>query len=253
MVMDVNSEFGIRNSEFRAVPSDRSETGAGWVETQNSKLKTQNSAAGGYTLVVVVMLVAIMSIMMAVAVQTVSFQMQREREAELIFRGQQYVEGIRLYRQKFGRYPMRLKELWEADPKVLRQKWTDPITGSDQWGLVFLGQEGQQVGGAGGPIPPGRQRPQATPTRTPTFGDRGLGGGGEKIGPIVGVYSLSKDTSVKIYEGRTQYNEWKFVFKEQEGAGGQGGTGGQDPGTPWGQVTPFPTPPQPQRTGTPQY
>ncbi len=256
MVTDVNSEFGIRNSELRAVPRNRSETGSGRPKTQNSKLKTQNSAEGGYTLVAIVMVIAIMSIMMAVAVQTVSFQMQREREAELIFRGQQYVEGIRLYRQKFGRYPMRLKELWEADPRVLRQKWTDPITGSDQWGLVFLGQEGQQVGGPGAPLPPGQQRPQTTPTRTPTFGDRGLGGEGEKIGPIVGVHSLSGDTSIKIYEGRTQYNEWKFVLKEQEGAaqGGQGGTGGQDPDTPWGQVpTPMPSPPQPQRTGTPQY
>jgi len=243
------SDFGFRIS---APPSVK----LGWVEANpKSEIRNPKSPEAGFTLVVVVMLVAIISIMMAVAVQTVSFQMQREREAELIFRGQQYVEGIRLYRQKYGRYPMRLKELWEADPRVLRQKWTDPITGSDQWGLVFLGQEGQQVGGVGGPISPGRQRPQTTPTRTPTFGDRGLGGGGEKIGPIVGVYSLSHDTSIKIYEGRTQYNEWKFVFREQEGAaqGGQGSTGGQDPGTPWGQVTPFPTPPQPQRTGTPQY
>lgn len=228
----VNSEFGIRKSEFRI----------------------QNSAEAGYTLVVVVMVVAIMAIMMAVAVQTVSFQMQREREAELIFRGQQYVEGIRLYRQKYGRYPMQMKELWEANPRVLRQKWTDPITGSEQWGVIFLGQEGQRVRGPGAPGGSGGQ-PQTTPTRTPVFGDRGLGGTREKVGPIIGVHSLSGDTSIKIYEGRTQYNEWKFVFKEQEGAAaGQGGTPGQDPDTPWGMPpTPRPPPPQPERTGTPQY
>ncbi len=187
---------------------------------QNSKLKIKNSATGGYTLVVVVMVVAIMAIMMAVAVQTVSFQKKREREAELIFRGQQYVEGIRLYRQKYGRYPMRMKELWEADPRVLRRKWTDPITGSEEWGVVFLGQDGQQVGGPGVPTAPGQPpRPQSTPTRTPVFGDRGVGGGGEKVGPIIGVHSLSTDTSIKIYEGRTQYNEWKFVFAENQGQG----------------------------------
>ena len=226
---------------------------AGFI--QNSKLKTQYSSEDGYTLVVVVMVVAIMAIMMAVAVQTVSFQMQREREAELIFRGQQYAEGVRLYRQKYGRYPMRMKELWEADPKVLRQKWTDPITGSEDWGLVYLGQEGQQVGGPGGPTAPGQPRPQATPTRTPVFGDRGLGGGGEKVGPIIGVHSLSTDTSIKIYEGRTQYNEWKFIFLEQEGASeGQSGPPDTSPDTPWGQPSPPPaTPPVPQRTGTPQY
>ena len=224
---------------------------AGWAKTQNSELKTQNSSEGGYTLVVVVMVVAVMAIMMAVAVQTVSFQMQREREAELIFRGQQYVEGIRIYRQKYGRYPMRMKELWEADPRVLRQKWTDPITGKEEWGVVFLGQEGQRVGGAGGP---GQQRPQTTPTRTPVFGDRGLGGSGEKVGPIIGVHSLSTDTSIKVYEGRTQYNEWKFVFLEEGADPAQGGPPSDDNDTPWGQVpTPPPTQPLPQRTGTPRY
>ena len=81
--------------------------------------------------------------MMAAAVEIVSFQAQREKEAELIFRGQQYVEGIRLYRQKYGRLPMRMKELWEADPRVLRQKWTDPITGDEKWGVIFEGQQGQ--------------------------------------------------------------------------------------------------------------
>jgi len=215
---------------------------------QNSKFRIQNSSEGGYTLVVVVMVVAIMAIMMAVAVQTVSFQMKREREAELIFRGQQYVEGIRLYRQKYGRYPMRMKELWEANPRVLRQNWTDPITGSEEWGVVFLGQEGQQVGGAGGPTAPGQPRSQATPTRTPVFGDRGLGGSGEKVGPIIGVHSLSTDTSIKIFEGRTQYNEWKFVFLEDQGQGA--GNTDPNPDVPWGMP---PTPPPPQRTGTPQY
>ena len=91
-------------------------------EIPHSSFLIPNSREAGYTLVIFVMVIAVMAIMIAVAVQTVSFQMQREREAELIFRGQQYVEGIRLYKQKYGRYPMRLKEIWEANPKVLRQK-----------------------------------------------------------------------------------------------------------------------------------
>jgi type II secretory pathway pseudopilin PulG len=237
------SDFGFR---IFAAPSMK----RGWVAANSkSEIRNPKLPEAGYTLVAIVMVVAIMAIMMAVAVQTVSFQMQREREAELIFRGQQYVEGIRLYRQKYGRYPMRMKELWEADPRVLRQNWTDPITRSEEWGVVFLGQDGQRVGGPGGPTAPGQPRPQTTPTRTPVFGDRGLGGGGEKVGPIIGVHSLSTDTSIKIYEGRTQYNEWKFVFLEGEAAGG----GNQDPNpdTPYG--FPTPQPPPPQRTGTPQY
>jgi len=181
---------------------------SGWAETQNSKFKTQNSGEAGYTLAILVMVIAIMAIMMAAAVEIVSFQAQREKEAELIFRGQQYVEGIRLFRQKYGRYPMRMKELWEADPKVLRRKWTDPITGSENWGVIFEGQEGREITAPRG----GRRR---TPTRTPVF-ERNREGEGEKVGPIVGVHSLSSETSIKVYEGRTQYDMWKFVLQEDQ-------------------------------------
>ena len=268
----MNSEFGIRNSEFgisiapagsakslntaKNIQNSNIKTQDacdGCDEIQNSKLKIQNSTEGGYTLVVVVMIVAVMAIMMAVAVQIVSFQMKREREAELIFRGEQYVEAIRLYKQKYGRNPMQMKELWEADPRVLRQKWTDPITGSDKWGLVFMGQEGY--------VSPTGKKPRhevvPTPTRTPVFGDREGAFGertGEKIGPIMGVHSLSTDESIKIYEGRTRYNEWLFVLKEQGGGAQPGGGGGDNPrGQP---PTPIPgqSPnPPPRRTGTPGY
>jgi type II secretory pathway pseudopilin PulG len=206
---------------------------------------------GGYTLVVFVMIIAVMAIMMGVAVQSVSFAMQREREAELIFRGQQYVEAIRLYRLKYGRYPMRLKEIWEADPRVIRQAWKDPITDSDKWGLVFLGQDGQPIGGqsqgrgasgsaqggrrggAGGRTGRGGSQMEATPGPLP--GDVGGGSGfggrsreqqGEKVGPIVGVHTTDCRDSIKVYEGRTRLCDWKFVFREQQ----RQGQGGRQPG-----------------------
>jgi type II secretory pathway pseudopilin PulG len=203
-----------------------------------------------------VMVIAVMSIMMMAAVEIVSFQRQREREAELIFRGEQYVEAIRLYKQKYGRYPMRMKELWEADPRVLRRKWKDPITDSEEWGLVFLGQEGQQVGGpgSGSRSPLGDTQPQRT--QTPAIGDRpgnegGLGGRGERVGPIIGVHSLSTEASIKVYKGRTQYDEWRFVYSENEGREGQGAQPTPDSGDPWGSP-PTPVPP-PRPTGTPQF
>lgn len=175
----------------------------------HSEFLIPSSGEAGFTLAVFVMVIAVMAIMMAVAVEIVSFQAKREKEAELIFRGQQYVEGIRLYKQKYGRNPMRMKELWEADPRVLRQKWTDPITGTDRWGVIFEGQEGRelQVPGTG---------ERATPTRTPIF-ERDRQDDGEKVGPIIGVHSLSTETSIKVYEGRTQYDMWKFVLEPEQG------------------------------------
>jgi type II secretory pathway pseudopilin PulG len=198
----------------------------------------------GITLVVVIMVVAIMAIMTTVSVQTVSFQMQREKEAELIFRGEQYVEAIRLYKQKYGRYPVRMQELWEANPKVLRRKWLDPMTGDDRWGVVFQGQEGLQPGLPGGQ----GGGPQPTPTRTPVF-QRQRESDGEKVGPIIGVYSQSTDESIKVYKGRDRYDEWKFVYEEQSPSGQPGG--GRDREVPWGQRE-TPTP-EVKPTGTPNY
>jgi len=177
----------------------------------------------GFTLAMVLVALAVLSIMMGVAVQTVTFQMRREKEAELIFRGQQYVEAIRLYRQKYGRYPNSLKEIWEVKPRVIRKKWKDPITDSWYWGLIHPGQGGRRVGG-----PRGRGAATPTPTVTPTpFPTPAPGTPPEElpmeIGPIVGVFSRSCEKSIKIYEGHDTYCEWKFMFRSQQGRPGGGG------------------------------
>jgi type II secretory pathway pseudopilin PulG len=219
------------------------------------------------------MIIAVMAIMMTVAVQEVSVFMQREREAELIFRGQQYVEAIRLYRLKYGRYPMRMKEIWEADPKVIRKPFKDPFTESGEWELIFLGQDGNQIGGQGGQAGQnasgsrtgrnrrgaGRQtRFGASPGATPgpsegtTSSSRGVRQqGGEKIGPIIGVKSTYCKDSFKVYEGRTRICDWQFVFREQQRQG-QGGSQPppQQPTEQPGDDLPFGTQPR-QPEGTP--
>jgi len=200
------------------------------------------------------MIIAVMAIMMGVVVQEVRVFMQREREAELIFRGQQYVEAIRLYRLKYGRYPMRMKEIWEADPKVIRKPFKDPFTESGEWEPIFLGQDGTQIAGQGAQgaqggqnvaSPGGRsnrrrgrgqQSSGAAQSGTPGPSDnnpgiamRGggrQGGEGEKVGPIVGVRSSYCGDSFKVYEGRTRICDWQFVFREQQR---QGQGGGQQP------------------------
>jgi type II secretory pathway pseudopilin PulG len=214
-----------------------------------------------------VIVIAVMSIAMGVAVQTAEFQMRREREAELIFRGEQFIEAIRLYKTKYGRYPMQLKEIYEAKPRVIRKKWKDPITDSENWGIVFLGQEGRQVGaqgrqlagpgarqgarqgtqserdlGASGDSTGGGARPFGTPA---PFGSPSQMGADRKVGPIVGVHSTSCDEAVKVYEGHTTYCEWRFIFKEerQQGRGGQSGRRpGKLPNQP-GDELPFGVPP----------
>ena len=179
----------------------------------------------GFTLAVIVVILAVMAIWLGVAIQAVSFHMRRERETELIFRGEQYVEAIRLYRMRYGRYPMTLREIWEADPKVVRKRWKDPIIDTEAWGLVFLGQEGQPIRPGGG-LPGQTPTPAPEVTPTPGPGDGTEGPGGQPLGPIIGVHSTSCDESIRIYQGRESYCEWKFIFREQPARPG----GGRPPG-----------------------
>lgn len=164
------------------------------------------SSSRGFTLVAVVVAMAVMAILMEVAVQTVTFQRQREKEEELIFRGQQYVEAVRLFRARQGRFPLTLKELAETKPRVLRKVWLDPITGKNDWVPVFLGEEGGAAEKAGGAVP--------VPT-PPSSGERQ----NEARGPIIGVRSRSCKEAIKLYEGRSRYCEWKFFFDPKKPKG----------------------------------
>src|ERR1039457_4761394 len=155
----------------------------------------------GYTLVALMVGLTVMSILIAAVLPMASAESQRDKEAELIFRGFQYAEGIRTFRKRYGRYPNTLKEMFEMRPRTLRKLWKDPMTNSDKWGLITL---------AGAPLttPGGGMAP--TPAPTPTPG--GLGNPGTAPpGPIMGVYSTSKKKGYRLFSGRENYNEWQFT------------------------------------------
>ncbi len=153
----------------------------------------------GFTLAALVVTMALMAVFLTVAVETVTFQQRREKEAELIFRGTQIVEGIRLFRTRFGRFPIKLEELAKAKPRVLRQVWNDPMSGKPDWDAVFLGEEGT--------VPTPTPNPNATPQPTPV----GRGGKGA-VGAIVGVKSSHCKESIRVYLGHTNYCDWKFFY-----------------------------------------
>src|SRR5947209_10902916 len=68
-------------------------------------------AQSGYALLMVVFMAALM-IITASAIQ-INFltQGRREKEDELIWRGQQYARGVRLFYRKHGRFPTSLDDL----------------------------------------------------------------------------------------------------------------------------------------------
>jgi type II secretory pathway pseudopilin PulG len=214
---------------------------------------------------------SIMAIMMTVAMPTWRQLNQREKEAELVFRGEQYARAIGLYQRKMGpgTLPPTIDVLVEQ--RFIRKKFKDPVTGEDFVPLAQtvnapgpaaaqggqqgrggaqpggLGAGGGQRGGTATASTPGN--PTGTPGQAP----------GQGFGGISGVTSKSKDASIRIYNGRTHYNEWEFRYTPppqaagaNSGAGVPGVGGGGRAGQPNGPqgANPLGLPGGPGRQGT---
>jgi type II secretory pathway pseudopilin PulG len=198
---------------------------------------------------------SIMAIMMTVALPAWSHAVRREREIELVWRGEQYQRAVRLFQRKFANtYPPTVDLLVEQ--KFLRKKYKDPITGSD-FQVIPVGAVLRPGGGAGGSSAPpagfsdAGTMPQAglgQPSNTSmgTMGSQGLG--------IQGVVSKSRDKSIRVYNGASTYDAWFFIGTAATLTGGGTGGGnvqnvsrpGVSPNTglggtppPFGQAMPF--------------
>lgn len=98
-------------------------------------------AESGFLLLFVLFLAALMLIALAVAAPRIATSIQRDREIELVHRGEQYKRAIKLYYRKFGTYPSSIDQLLDTNNiRFLRKRYTDPITGKNDWRLIHLGQ-----------------------------------------------------------------------------------------------------------------
>ena len=190
----------------------------------------------GFTLVGVVVAIAIIVILLAAVGPTISTILERDRETELIFRGKQYARAIVAFQKRYGRLPNELKEMAKMKPKTIRQLWKDPMCNCDDWEVIFAGSPDSAPMGQ---TPPGAQLTPGFGKRTPTpniFGDTSsnttptpgpfLGGGGpartptpssifgsdqRKIGPIVGVRTKVRRHALRPWRGKDYTDEWRFL------------------------------------------
>ena len=170
----------------------------------------------GYTLVAVVIGIAILTILIAAVGPSVATIMKRDREQELLFRGKQYARAIGLFQRRYGRFPTALKELYENRPRTIRKLWKDPMCGCDDWYLLIQGTPDALPGG--GPVPgfaPPQGLPRA-PQRTPTPGFSGTGGETKNVGPIAGVRSMVHKEALQEWRGRKFYDEWRFIVGDAD-------------------------------------
>ena len=196
-------------------------------------------------MVALIMAITVMAIAMTAAMPVWKHAAQREKEEELVFRGEQYVHAIGLFQRKYASaFPPNIDIL--VQQKFLRKKYKDPITNADfvpltQASLQAVTQPGAQPGGA---QRGGQATTQGGSTSTQTSGRGGaqtsapgpLGGttpGGAPPGGIIGVTSKSTDSSIRLYKGRSHYNEWAFVYTAPVQAPGSAAPGGRgQPGQP---------------------
>lgn len=142
----------------------------------------------GFTYLTVLFIVAILMTGLALLGEMWETKAKREKEAELLFVGNQYRRAITLFYEKtpggVKRYPRTLEELLK-DPRTpsvqryLRQLYADPMGGSE-WGIV----------------------------KSPDGG-------------VAGVYSQSEDKPLKTgnfklrdagFDNAERYADWKFVY-----------------------------------------
>ena len=154
----------------------------------------------GFTYLGVMFVVALMGVLLAAAGEVWHTQAMREREAELLFVGDQYRRAITRYHAAGGRYPRELAELlkdprWPDTRRYLRKLYADPVTGKNEWGLVKSADGG-----------------------------------------IAGVHSLSEATPFKTagfkqeyagFQGKRKYADWQFALVPPGAAQGGSAKGGQ--------------------------
>jgi len=108
----------------------------------------------GFGFLLVLFALAAMGLMLAGTGQVWHTAAQREREAELLFVGNQFRNAIGSYYRASAadaaRYPARLEDLLEdrrfpVPMRHLRRIYLDPMTGQPSWGLVVAGGRIQGV------------------------------------------------------------------------------------------------------------
>jgi hypothetical protein len=97
----------------------------------------------GFALLLVFVMAAAIAITLYMEMPRVAFEAQRNKEALLIERGEQYTRGIQLYFRKFKKYPVKIEDLEETNQiRFLRKRYIDPMSGKSEWRMIHVGPGG---------------------------------------------------------------------------------------------------------------
>lgn len=249
----------------------------------------------GYVMAALLVGMSVMAVLLGAALPVWNKQAQREREEEYLFRAHEYARGVMKFQRRAGpgTLPPTLDVL--VQQRFVRRKYKDPLSGEDfQPVFQTVNRPGQPGSGAFGAATPGAATPGAASpgsgssngTRTgssPSSGPATPPSGGSPLGAtptsgfggtatsnqgapgpgagVIGVVSKSKKTSIKVWNGRTRYDQWAVTYQDVKagkglppdliqalnagGAGGAGAPGQATPGAnPFGNLQPGAAPGQ---------
>jgi type II secretory pathway pseudopilin PulG len=152
---------------------------------------------GGFTLIVVLIAVAITSVLLSAAVTTWTHVMQRADEAELIWRGRQYAKAIECYVGQRAVPPTELEQL--VDARCIRKLYAQPLADDGSWRLVRAAAPG---------VVPTADREEES--------GRGLRTNLRSSEPIIGVAPGITGTAIRAYDDSFDYEDWEFVLGDDE-------------------------------------
>lgn len=140
----------------------------------------------GFTYLSILFVIAIMGGGLALVGEAWHTASMREKEAELLFAGNQYRKAIELYYLGGPRqYPRALEDLLKdprkpATERHLRRRYPDPMTGSAEWSIV----------------------------KAPDGGIMGVRSTSD-VKPFKRADFRPRD---RAFEGAAKYSDWNFVF-----------------------------------------
>jgi hypothetical protein len=119
-------------------------------EHSSTSKRAYRRGESGYALLFVIFLVASIMLFAAAANPNALTQGRRQKEEEMIWRGNQYVRAVSLFYRKNGRYPQNLEELAKpnaANVHFLRKAYAEPMNTADgSWRLIYVAPTGQLIG-----------------------------------------------------------------------------------------------------------
>ncbi len=205
---------------------------------RNRPKSTATASQRGFALMMVMFLTTLVLLGAMAAAPYVRTERRREKEEQMIWRGKQYVRGIKLYYRKTGHFPTSVDDL--TKPKLgslrfMRQAYNDPMNKADgSWRLIYVGPAGQLIGS----LKPQQtfQMPSqvgtpavANPKQTSGFGASGFGQSAQgqagaqpgatpnttnagQTGNIIGVGSKINKRSIIVYDKATNYRLFEFIW-----------------------------------------